>query len=162
DPFVEWQRVAARAFPTSASIADAVRENPRMVAWHLGYNLTVRMPRAVAGALVPVPSFVPWLRRREALAAAVVLLVLLAALDGASGHRAAARVLVRRSGVWPRRFRLPPRPARRLHRRPRDRRGAHRSRLARATGRPARRTSPPVRVAARGLRVRGERGHARR
>ena len=86
DPFVEWQRVAARAFPTSASIADAVRENPRMVAWHLGYNLTVRMPRAVAGALVPVPSFVPWLRGREALAAAVVLLALLAALDGARSH----------------------------------------------------------------------------
>jgi len=82
DPFVEWQRVAGQAFPSSRSIADALRENPRMAAWHLGYNALVRMPRAVAGALVPVPSFVPWLRGRAVLAALVVALVLLAALAG--------------------------------------------------------------------------------
>src|SRR5439155_23974637 len=61
---------------------DAFRENPRMAAWHLGYNALIRMPRAVAGALVPVPSFVPWPRGRAVLAALVVALVLLAALEG--------------------------------------------------------------------------------
>jgi len=94
DPLVEWQRVAGQAFPTSRSIADAVRENPRMVAWHLGYNALVRMPRAVAGALVPVPSFVPWLRGREVLAAAVVLLVFVAVTLGArSGELHVPRIL---------------------------------------------------------------------
>jgi hypothetical protein len=83
DPFVEWQRVAGRAFPTSRSIVGAARENPRMLVWHLGYNVLVRTPRAVAAALVPVPSFVPWVRGREMLAAAAVLLFVLAATVGA-------------------------------------------------------------------------------
>jgi hypothetical protein len=83
DPLVEWQSVAAQAFPTSGSIAEAVRENPRAAVWHLGYNVFVRVPRAVAGVLVPVPSFVAWrFPWREMLAAAVVVAALLATFAG--------------------------------------------------------------------------------
>lgn len=90
DPNVEWRSVVARSFPSSASIPDAVRENPRMVAWHLGYNVSRRLPRALANLLLPVPSFVPWpFPLRAAAAAAVLVLVLVTA---AAGARSTARV----------------------------------------------------------------------
>jgi hypothetical protein len=92
DPYVEWRSIAARAFPSSASISDAARENPRMVAWHLRYNLSRRLPRAAANLFVPIPSFVLWpFPLREALAATVLVLVLVTAPAG-------ARKLVRASG----------------------------------------------------------------
>ena len=90
DPNVEWRSVVAQSFPSSASISEAVRENPRMVAWHLRYNLSRRLPRALANLLVPVPSFVLWpFPLREALATTVLVLVLVAA---AAGARKPARV----------------------------------------------------------------------
>jgi hypothetical protein len=90
DPNVEWRSVVAQSFPSSASIPDAVRENPTMVAWHLGYNLIRRLPRALANLLVPVPSFIPWpFPLRAAVATAVLVLVIVTA---AAGARNAARV----------------------------------------------------------------------
>ena len=83
DPNVEWRSVVARSFPSSRSIPDAVRENPRMVAWHLGYNVR-RLPRGLANLLLPVPSFVPWpFPLRAAVAAAALWLVLVTAAAGA-------------------------------------------------------------------------------
>ena len=87
DPYVEWARVTAEAFATSDSVGEAVRENPRLFGWHLGYNALVRLPRALAGVVVPVPAFAPWVRLRVILGAAAVVLIGMAALAGATRGR---------------------------------------------------------------------------
>ena len=84
DPLSNWRRITSRAFPASASIPEAVVENPRMAAWHLGYNVVVRVPRALARLLLPLPSFVVWpFLGVEVLGATVVAAILLAAGAGA-------------------------------------------------------------------------------
>jgi hypothetical protein len=87
DPLAEWRRVTGQAFPESASIGEALRENPRLAGWHVGYNAFVRLPRALAAVLVPVPSFVPWVAWRGFLAAAVMLMVPLAGVVAARAGR---------------------------------------------------------------------------
>jgi hypothetical protein len=90
DPLSDWRRITSRAFPASASIPEAVVENPQMAAWHLGYNVVVRVPRALARLLLPVPSFVVWpFPGMEILGAMVVAATVLAAGAGAVRSRSA-------------------------------------------------------------------------
>jgi MFS family permease len=77
DPLVDWPRIAAQSFPGSDSIGEAARENPRVFAWHLRYNLLNRVPRALGRLLLPIPYAASWASPWAALlggaAAATVL-----------------------------------------------------------------------------------------
>jgi hypothetical protein len=62
DPWVEWEMFVASAFPTSHSVADAMRENPAMFGWHLSYNVLHRLPEELQERVLPPLEYGPhWL-----------------------------------------------------------------------------------------------------
>jgi hypothetical protein len=88
DPLVDWPRIAAQSFPASDSILEAARENPRVFFWHVRYNLSVRVPRALARLLLPVPFAANWPSPWAAgLGAGAMIAVLAAAFGGARQTR---------------------------------------------------------------------------
>jgi hypothetical protein len=78
DPWVEWETFVASAFPTSHSVAEAMRENPAMFGWHLSYNILHRLPEELYERVLPPLDYGPhWLDARvpHSVLFGIVLLV---------------------------------------------------------------------------------------
>jgi hypothetical protein len=53
DPWAEPMRFFSMEFPHSQSVGEAIRENPRMVFWHVSFNLFWRLPGQLIARVVP-------------------------------------------------------------------------------------------------------------